>query len=140
MIGGVLGMHRMNANTRIARILYKSRKLEESNPRYRIEKVIQDLHKLEKYYVDTEYRNSLVSADFPSSEYFELENIYKQEEKVKEKLNLPQNSLIRYEKVRCSKYCKHNTPPHQYFYAYIWDSSSKKLKKKYIGKQLPLVM
>src|SRR6476646_9346758 len=38
---------------------------------------------------------------------------------IKEKLNLPQNSLIRYEKVRCSKYCKHNIPPHQYYYAYI---------------------
>ena len=140
MIGGILGMHRMNANTRIARILHKSRKLEESNPRYRIEKAIQDLHNLEKYYIDTEYRNSLRSADYLSSEYFELENIYKQGEKVKKKLNLPQNSLIRYEKVRCSKYCRHNTPPHQYFYAYIWDSNSKKLKKKYIGKQLPLVM
>ena len=140
MIGGILGMHRMNANTRIARILHKKRELEESNPRYRIEKTIQDLHKLEKYCIDAEYRNSLLSADFPSSEYFELENIRKQEEKVKERLNLPQNSLIRYERVKCSKHCKHNTPPHQYYYAYIWDSSSKKLKKKYIGKQLPLVM
>jgi hypothetical protein len=51
----------------------------------------------------------LISADIPSSEYFELANIYKQEGKVKEKLNLLQNGLIRYEKARCSKYCKHNT-------------------------------
>lgn len=133
-------MYRMNANTRIARILHKERELEESNPRYRIEKTIQDLHKLEKYCIDKEYRDSLRSADYLSSEYFVLANIHKQEEKIKEKLNLPQNSLIRYERVRCSKLCKHNTPPHRYFYAYIWDSSSKKLKKKYIGKQLPLVM
>jgi hypothetical protein len=55
---------------------------------------------------------------------------------LKEKLNLPENSTIRYEKVKCSKNCRHNT--HRYYYAYIWDSSNKKLKKKYIGKQLPL--
>lgn len=130
----------MNNNTRIARILHKRRELEELNPRYRIEKAIEDLHKLEKYYTVTEYRDSLRAADYPSSEYFELENIHKQDEKVKKKLNLPQNSLIRYERVRCSKLCKHNTPPHRYFYAYIRDSSSRKSKKKYIGKQLPLVM
>ena len=90
-----------------------------------MEKAIQDLHNLEKYYVDVEYGNSLESAEYPSLEYFELENIYRLEEKVKETLNLPQNSLIRYEKVRCSKQCKHNTPPHQYYYAYMWDSSSR---------------
>lgn len=140
MIEEILGMHAKDTNTRIAKLLYKRRELEETNPRYRIEKAIHDLHKLEKYYVDVEYRNSLKSAEYPSSECFELENIYKQEEKVQERLSLPQNSLIRYEKIRCSKYCKHNTPPHQYYYAYIWDSSSKKLKKKYIGKQLPLVI
>jgi hypothetical protein len=129
-----------NNNTRIAKILRKRREVEELNPRYRIENAIQDLHNLEKYYVNTDYRNNLVSADYPSSEYFEREKIYKQEEKVKEKLNLPQNSLIRYERVRCSKHCEHHNPPHQYYYAYIWNSSSKRLKKKYIGKQLPLVI
>jgi len=127
-------------NTRIAKILRKRREVEELNPRCRIEKSIQDLHNLEKYYANTDYRNNLVSANYPSSEYFELENIYRQEEKVKERLSLPRNSQIRYERVKCSKYCKHNTPPHQYYYAYIWNSSSKKLKKKYIGKQLPLTM
>ena len=44
-------MYRKNTNTRIAKILHKERELEESNPGYRIEKAIQDLHKLEKYYV-----------------------------------------------------------------------------------------
>ncbi len=61
--------------------------------------------------------------------------LYDQEEKVKEKLNLPQNCTIRCEKVKCGKDCKHNT--HKYYYAYIWDCNSKKLKKKYIGKKLP---
>jgi hypothetical protein len=127
-------------NTRIAKILRKRREVEELNPRYRIEKAVQDLHNLERYYVDAEYRNSLLLADFPSPGYFELASIHKEEEKVKERLSLPQNSLIRYERVKCSKHCKHNNPPHQYYYAFIWDSSSKKLKKKYIGKQLPLAM
>jgi hypothetical protein len=133
-------MYGKSNNVRLAKILHKRREFEELNPRYLIEKSIQDLHNLEKYYVDAEYRNSLVSANYPSSEYYELENIRKQEVKLKEKLNLPQNSLIKYETVKCSKHCKHNTPPHQYYYAYIWNLSSKKLEKKYIGKQLPLVM
>lgn len=61
--------------------------------------------------------------------------IVEQDKKVKEKLNSPQNSTIKYEKVRCCKDCKHDT--HRYYYAYNWDCDSKK-KKKYIGKQLPL--
>ncbi|MGA9842638.1 MAG: hypothetical protein WBQ25_10015 [Nitrososphaeraceae archaeon] len=133
-------MHKKITNTTIARMLDKRREFEELNPRYRIEKAIQDLHNLERYYVDAEYRNGLLLADFPSSGYFELANIHKEEEKVKERLSLPRNSLIRYEKVRCSKHCTHNTPSHQYYYAYTWDSSSKRLKKKYIGKQLPLTI
>jgi hypothetical protein len=67
--------------------------------------------------------------------YFELENIDGQQIRLKEKLDLPQNRIIIYEKVRCSKNCDHDT--HQYYYAYIWDSNSKK-SKKYVGKQLPL--
>ena len=116
-----------------------------SNPRNKLKKLLRDSDNLEKFYTDKEYRRRLVSSSsaadgyyFPSysSEYFELENIYEQEKKLKDKLNLPQNSTIRYEKVKCSKNCIHNT--HKYYYAYIWDSNSKKLKKKYIGKQLPL--
>ena len=80
-------MYGKSNNTRIAKILYKRREFEESNPRYRIERSIQDLHNLEKYYVDVEYRNSLVSAQYPSLEYFELENIFEQEAKVKAKSN-----------------------------------------------------
>jgi hypothetical protein len=33
------------------------------------------------------------------------------------------------------KDCRHE---HYYYYSYVWDCNSKKLKKKYIGKQLPL--
>jgi hypothetical protein len=109
---------------------------ELSNPRNKLKKLLQDIDNLEKFYSDKEYRNKLVSANYPSSEYFQLENIYDQDRKLKGKLNLPENSTIRYEKVKCSKNCRHNI--HKYYYAYIWDSTSKKLKKKYIGKQLPL--
>ena len=75
-------MYGKSNNARLAKILQKRTEFEESNPRQQIEKSIQDLHRLEKYYVNTEYRNSLVSVDYPSSEYIELENIYKQEEKI----------------------------------------------------------
>jgi hypothetical protein len=128
-------MYNKNFNTRITKMLEKS-KVQESNPKYLLRKLLQDSDNLEKFHSNPEFRKRLVSANYPSSEYFQLEGILEQDEKVKEKLNLSQNSTIRYEKVKCSKNCRHNT--HQYYYAYIWDSNSKKLKKKYIGKQLPL--
>jgi hypothetical protein len=118
-------------------MLEKSKIKEPSNPRSVLKRLIQDIDNLEKFYTDREYRNRLVSAaSYPSSEYFQLEHIEEQEKKVKEKLNLPLNSLIKYEKVKCSKKCGHT---HRYYYAYIWDCNSKKLKKKYIGKQLPFL-
>jgi hypothetical protein len=107
-----------------------------SNPRNKLKKLLQGSEALEKFYSDKEHKIKLESASYLSSEYFELERMYEQEEKVKEKLNLPQNCTIRYEKVKCCKDCKHDT--HRYYYAYIWDCNSKKLKKRYIGKQLPL--
>ncbi len=64
-----------------------------------LKKLLQDFENLEKFYSDKEHRNKLESAaTYPSSEYFELENIYEQEEKYKEKLNSPQDCTIRYEK------------------------------------------
>jgi hypothetical protein len=108
-----------------------------SNPRNKLKKLLQDSDNLEKFYRDKEYRNKLeLEARYPSLEYVQLENILEQAKKVKEKLNLPENSTIKYEKIKCCKDCKHNT--HRYYYAYFWDCNSKKLKKKYIGKQLPL--
>jgi len=130
-------------NSRVTKLLEKAK---QSNPRNMLRKLLQDSDNLEKYYSDKEYRRRLVSSSsaaggyyFPSysSEYFELENIYEQDRKLKEKLNLPENCTIRYEQVKCSKDCRHNT--HRYYYAYIWDCNSKKLKKKYIGKYLPLL-
>lgn len=111
-------------------------KIKTLNSRYLIEKSLRDIEKLEKFYQDKEYKNALMSAGYYSSEHFELQNLYRIEEKLKEKLGIPQNSTIRYQKIKCSKTCMHTT--HLYFYAYIWDSTSKKLKSKYIGKQLPL--
>jgi hypothetical protein len=37
--------------------------------------------------------------------------------KIEEKLNLPENSTIKHENVRCRKDCKHNT--HYYYHAYF---------------------
>jgi hypothetical protein len=122
-----------NINSRVTKLLERAKL---SNPRHILKKLLLDMDNLDKFYTDMEYKNKLKSARYLSSEYFELERIYEQEQKVKEKLNLPQNCTIRYEKVKCCKDCRHNT--HQYYYAYIWDCDSKKLKKKYIGKQLPL--
>jgi hypothetical protein len=121
-------------NTRLTKLQERA---ELSNPRHMLKKLLQDSDNLEKFYTDKEYRNKLESAaTYPSLEYVQLENILEQDKKVKGKLNLPENSTIKYEKIKCCKDCKHNT--HKYYYAYIWDCDSKKLKKKYIGKQLPL--
>jgi hypothetical protein len=56
-------MYGKSNNRRIAKILSKRRKVEELNPRYRIEKAVRDLHNLERYCVDADYRNNLASAD-----------------------------------------------------------------------------
>jgi hypothetical protein len=125
----------LDLDRHIAR-LAKLTKINESNPRYLLQKSLKDIEDLERFYKDREYRNTLESVTYLSSEYCQLENIEKQEKKLKEKLGIPQNSIIRYQKVKCSKNCRHTN--HLYFYAYIWDPTSKKLKSKYIGKQLPL--
>jgi hypothetical protein len=134
IITAIIEMYK-NFNAYITKMLEKS-KGKEPNPRYLVKKLIQYIDNLEKFYSDKEYRNKLESARYPSLEYVQLEDTYEQDKKVKEKLYLPQNSTIKYEKVKCSKNCRHNT--HRYYYAYFWDCDSKKLKKKYIGKKLPL--
>ena len=125
----------MHPDLHVAELL-KRVNINKSNPGYLLQKSLKDIEELERFYKDKEYRNTLVSATYPSLEYCQLENIEKQEEKLKEKLGIPQNSTIRYQKIRCSKACRHSK--HWYYYAYVWDSTSKKLKSKYIGKQLPL--
>jgi hypothetical protein len=120
-------------NTRLTKLQERAKL---SNPRDKLKKLLQDINNLEKFYSDKEYRNTLVSANYPSSEYFQLEHIHEQDRKMKEKLDLPKSSTIRYEKVRCYKDCRHE---HYYYYSYIWDCNSKKLKKKYLGKYLPLI-
>ena len=92
------------------------RRKEESNPlKNTLNKLIQDIDSLEKYYGDKEYRDRPEKAEYLSSDYFQLEKIVKQQEKVKEKLSLPRNGIIRYEKIKCSKNCIHDT--HRYCYA-----------------------
>ena len=66
-------------------------------------------------------------ADKAALEYVQLEQILNEEERIKNKLKLPQNSMIRNEKC-------YSPGNRRYYYAYIWDYKSKKIKKKYIGK------
>jgi hypothetical protein len=79
-------------NSHLTKILEKSSKVKgksSSDPKYMLKKLIQDIDNLEKFYTDKEYKNKLESARYLSSEYFGLENIYEQDRKLKEKLNLP---------------------------------------------------
>jgi uncharacterized protein (DUF342 family) len=80
------------------------RRKERLNPlKNTLSKLIQNIDILEKFYSDKEYRDRLDKAEYLSSDYFQLEKIEEQQEKIKEKLSLPRNSIIRYEKVRCSR-------------------------------------
>jgi hypothetical protein len=121
---------------KFSKLLKQEAKINESNPRHLLQKSLKDIENLERFYKDKEYRNTIESAIYPSSEYCQLENIEEQEKKLKEKLGIPQNSIIKYRRVKCSKDCRHTM--HWYYYAYIWNSTSKRLKSKYIGKELPL--
>ncbi len=58
---------------------------DSSNQKYLLKKLIQDIDNLEKSYSNPEFRNRLLSK-FPYSEYFQLQDIYEQGKKVKEKL------------------------------------------------------
>lgn len=113
--------------------LVKAIEQEKYSPAMLSEKIKEDMPKLERYIKDKEYRQKLDNSLYPyhNPELFDILGL---EKIVKEKIGIPENANIKYEKVKCSKCCMHN---HQYFYAYYWDSTTKKLKKKYIGKQLP---
>jgi len=114
--------------------LVKNIRQEKRSPQFLLQKVKEDMPKLEKFIIDKEYRKKLLCSLYPSQEYYEFFNIHGLEKKIKEKIGVPENAIIKYEKVKCFKDYIHD---HQYFYAYYWDSNIKKLKKKYIGKELP---
>ena len=100
---------------------------------YLCQKLKEDMLKLEKFIKDNEYREKLQKSLYPyhNPELFDILGL---EKIIKEKIGIPENATIKYEKVKCSRECIHD---HQYFYAYYWDSNTKKLRKKYIGKKLP---
>lgn len=106
---------------------------EKYSPFILSHRIQEDMPKLERYIKDEEYREKLQNSLYP---YYspELSDILGLQELVKKKIGIPENASIKYEKVKCSRYCTHE---HEYFYAYYWDSTAKKLKKKYIGKELP---
>ena len=120
--------------------LIKENNEKEKDPKYLHQKFKEDMPKLERYYKDHTYKKELESSSSETEEYLshiignELNDLYGLDRLVKKKLEIPENSTIKYEKVKCCKNCDHQ---HKYFYAYFWDSNSKRLKKKYIGKNLP---
>lgn len=92
---------------------------------------------LERFVTDKEYRKELANyPSYMSVEFFELRALTQLEKKIKVKFNIPEDARIRFERVKCCKTCIHN---HKYFYAYFWNANSRKLKKKYIGKTLPVI-
>lgn len=120
-------------NDRIMRLI-QERNREAKSPEYLYTKLKEDMSRLEMFIKDSAYRNKLLEAEDSSLEHFQLVDLYGLDRKIKEKLGIPESSTIKYERVKCSKHCWHK---HEYFYAYYWEPSSKKLKKKYIGKHLP---
>jgi hypothetical protein len=127
-------------NHKIKNLIIKKDNEEELEPEYLYFKLKEDMPKLEKYIQDPKYRKELEEEQNSGIEYtfyenYELIDLLGLEKKVKEKLKIPENSIIKYESIKCSKKCKHKT--HKYFYAYFWDPLIKKLRKKYIGKHLP---
>jgi hypothetical protein len=114
--------------------LVKVIKQEKYSPAMLSQKIKEDMPKLERYIKDEKYRKKLLSSLSPSQEYYEFFDIYGLEKIIQEKIGIPENATIKYEKVKCSRKCIHN---HQYFYAYYWNPTTKKLRKKYIGKKLP---
>jgi hypothetical protein len=118
----------------ITRLFEKESFFEKYSPSNICDKIKDDIPKLERYIKDDKYRKKLLHSLYLSQEYHELFDILGLEKLVKEKIGIPENATIKYEKVKCSNDCIHN---HKYFYGYYWDSTMKKLKKKYIGKELP---
>ena len=125
---------------KIKNLIIKGGNEEELKPEYLYFKLKKDMPKLERYIQDPEYRKELEEDQDTGIGYtfytnYELIDLYGLEKKIKEKLKIPENSIIKFESIKCSKKCRHKT--HRYFYTYFWDPLIKKLRKKYIGKHLP---
>lgn len=84
--------------------------------------------RLEKFYADKKYRDEILApTDYGSFAYCRKESVLKADELMKQKLNLPENSFIRYE-----------TPKISYYTAYIYNPITRKMDRKYLGKHLPM--
>ena len=92
------------------------------------QKIKEDMPKLERYLKDDEYRKKLENSLYPryNPELFDIVGL---EKIVKQKIGIPENATIKYEKVKCSRECRHH---HQYFYAYYWNSNTKKVTEVYL--------
>jgi hypothetical protein len=54
---------------KFAKLLKQEARINNSNPRYLLQKSLQDIEDLERFYKDKEYRKALESAMYLSSEY-----------------------------------------------------------------------
>jgi hypothetical protein len=127
-----IGMYK-DFNTRLTKLQEIANKLEKrsssssiSDQKHTLRKLLQDSDNLERFYKDKEYREQIISSD-----HFELDHLYEEDRRLKQRLNLPENSTIRLEKVKGSN--------RSYWHAYFWIPQLKKLKKRYIGKSLPVL-
>ena len=81
-------------NTRLTKLQEIASKLEKrssssiSDQKYTLRKLLQDSDNLERFYKDKEYRERI------SSDRFELDHLYEQDRRLKQRLNLPENSTI----------------------------------------------
>src|SRR5687768_11564774 len=96
--------------------IHKAIELDRAAQRKRLQEAYQyNNNRLERFILDNEYKNELEESSKMSHlcvEYYELQKLTEFEKKVKEKLQIPSHANIRYDKVKCSKACKHS---HKYF-------------------------
>ena len=92
------------------------------------QKLKEDMPKLERFIKDDKYRKKLENSFYPryNPELFDIVGL---EKIIKQKIGIPENATLKYEKVKCSRKCIHD---HQYFYAYYWNSNTKKVTEVYL--------
>jgi hypothetical protein len=133
-------------------------KIELSNPFIAIDALRKDMEIFENFIKDPEYRKRynqikntgampiydidgrLITDDNINDYKYGAPDLMHLKRLILDRIGLPSNTSFRYEKIKCLKKCSTRGCRHEYYYffAYYWDSKNKKLKKKYLGRNLPL--
>jgi hypothetical protein len=96
-----------NFNTRLTKLQEIASKLEKrssssiSDQKHTHRKLLQDSDNLERFYKDKEYREHI------SSDHFELDHLYEQDRRLKQRLNLPAGK-VQYQKIHRRKAARSN--------------------------------